>query len=197
MEWPRVTSILKDFGFITDAFYYEPRHRRRGRYADYWANELGAGKPGPAAEWYARKSGDPGKADEVEHEDCRPFIEAYMQFLRETQFTLECCAFEVRNTACRYVGHVDQLGRFPQQFNDEVFNLIDIKTGGESDWHKYQLGLYAPAVNETAKVFVLHRYNLYLTNDGKYRLVERKDRRDVTEALILAQAWWLTHGREK
>lgn len=185
--WPRVTTILKDFGFISDAFYFEPRHRRRGRLCDAACNLLGAGHE-IETDWWSRTSGERDD-DRVEHEETRPFIEAYMQCLRETGFTMTHCAEEVRS-GFRYVGHIDQIGHFPEQ----VPSLIDIKTGGESDWHRYQLGLYQPAVVETLRLHC-KRYNLYLTNDGKYRLVERKDRRDISESLILAQAWWLTFGR--
>jgi len=191
-DWPRVTSILKDFGLLgVDFPWFEPKHRRRGRYVDHWCNEIGRRSDGPDEEWYARKSGDPAQGDEIEHEICRPFIDAYRQALAETNATMTHCALEVRNTACRYVGHIDQVW--------DLFGsaLIDIKTGGESDWHKYQLGLYQPAVVETLKIFP-RRYNLYLTYEngkGKYRLFERKDRRDIAEAIILAQAWHIVHGR--
>lgn len=170
-------------------FYYEPKHRRRGRYVDHWCNEIASGRSVPT-EWWAGKSGEPSKNDEVEHESTRPFIEAYQAFLRETGFKMEHCALEVRNSIHRYVGHIDQLGRFARPA------LLDLKTGGESDWHRLQLGLYKPAVAETLRAaklahgpYLADRYNLYLTNDGKYRLVKRDNPRDITEACILAQAW--------
>jgi hypothetical protein len=192
-EWPRATQILKDFNFIQDAWYFEPKHRRRGRLVDAACNLLGAGHE-IEKDWWGRTSGERDD-DRVAHEECRPFIEAYMQFLRETGFRIKHCALEVKNSACRYIGHIDQIGDIPSQSRNWPLSLIDIKTGGESDWHKYQLGLYIPAVNETLETFSQRRYNLYLTNDGKHRLVERKDRRDISEALILAQAWHLTFGR--
>ncbi len=188
--WPRATTILKDLGFIQDAFYFQEKHRRRGRYVDFWANEIGMSGPGPDADWYARSSGDPEQKDEIAHEECRPYIDAYLKAKAEIGFTMTHCAIEVRNSVCRYIGHIDQVWERERCQP----SLIDIKTGGESDWHKYQLALYQPAVMETLGLYT-RRYNLYLTNDGKYRLVERKEHRDLSEATILAQAWHIMHGR--
>lgn len=193
MNVPRVTQILKDFGFVPDAWYFEPKHRRRGRLVDAAVNILGdGGEIGPA--WWERTSGERDD-DRVAHEECRPFIEAYMKARRELDFTMTHCAFEVISRTPFYIGHPDQVW----EYHGDA--LIDVKTGEPPPeqsltemYHRYQLGLYLPPV---AALINAHprRYNLYLLNDGRYRLVERKDRRDISEALILGQAWHLTFGR--
>ncbi len=193
-ETPRATEILKAFGFVPDAPYYEPKHRRRGRLVDAAVNILGMGGT-IADDWWDRTSGERDD-DRVEHKDCLPFIVAYQHAQRELGFKVTQAPVEaITSIYPLYVGHPDQIWQY---YGDA---LVDIKTGAEPSrdslterYHRYQLGLYYPPVSANLGRF-LRRYNLYLTNDGKYRLVERKDRRDVTEALILAQAWHLVHGR--
>lgn len=183
--WPRVTQILKDAGLI-DVSWFEPRHSRRGRLVDAACNILGKGCVIDPAWWHGA-SGEPGRDDDyTRHEVCRPFIDAYLSFLRETGFTMTHCAVEVRNTVVRVIGHIDQIGTL----DTGLQALVDIKTGGESKWHPLQLGGYHPAVIETLKIVPV-RYNLYLTDDGKYRLVRRHDARDINEFLCLARAWWV------
>ena len=184
-NWPRVSTILKDFNLI-DVSWFEPKHSRRGRYVDECCNLLAKGKD-IEPEWWALKSGDPQKHDEIEHEWCRPYVEAYVKFLAETRFEMMHCAVEVRNSVDRVIGHIDQHG-----WLYERPTLLDLKSGGESDWHRWQLGGYQPAVIETLKV-VPDRFNLYLCSDGSYQLVQRKDRRDIVEFQALARAWWVLH----
>lgn len=196
-ETPRATEILKDFGFVPDAPYYEPKHRRRGRLVDAAVNLIGMGKT-IEEDWWDRTSGERDD-DRVAHRETLPFIEAYMQAQGELRFKVTHCALELRHHAPSYVGHPDQLWDY------SGLALVDVKTGPEppkdsiAEWyHRYQLGLYYPMILHFFEHrLVPKRFNLYLTNDGKYRLVERKDRRDVTEALVLAQAWHLVHERTK
>lgn len=193
-DWPRCTQILKDEGIIDTGgdWYYQPKHLRRGRLVDAACNILGAGRS-IEPDWWAMTSGERDD-DRVPHTDCRPYIDAYATFLRETGFRMTHCAVEVRNAAYRYIGHIDQLGLLPARTFGAA--LIDIKTGGESDWHRLQLGGYKPAVIQTIGE-VPDRFNLYLTNDGKYRLVCRNNPRDVSEFAILAQAWHIKRGFRK
>src|SRR5882672_8863924 len=80
-EWPRVTTILKDFGLIdAGGPWFEPKHRRRGRLVDAACNLLGAGHE-IETDWWSRSSGERDD-DRVAHEECRPFIGAYMQARR-------------------------------------------------------------------------------------------------------------------
>lgn len=172
--------------------FYKPKHLRRGRLVDAACNLLGAGRTIDPA-WWEGVSGE-GDDDRVEHEECRPFIDAYAKFLKETRFTMNYCALKVQNTTLRYVGHIDQIGAFR---GSDVLALLDLKTGGKSNWHRLQLGLYAPAVMEKLHLLRLRRFNLYLTGDGKYELVERKYRGDVEEAKMLAGAWWIRQQQKE
>ena len=184
-NWPRCTRILKDFNLIADAFYFEPRHRRRGRLVDAACNLLGRGIK-IEDEWWEQCSGVRDD-DRVFHHEVRPFVAAYEKFLAETGFKLRYHAAEVRNSVDRYIGHIDQVGDLY-----DGTTTLDLKTGGESEFHRFQLGGYGPAVLESLGLHT-RRANLYLTDDGKYRLVKRCDRRDITEFQALARAWWVLH----
>ena len=185
-NWPRCTRVLKDFNLIADAFYYEPRHRRRGRLVDSCCNLLGRNIK-IEDEWWEQCSGVRDD-DRVFHHEVRPFVAAYEKFLSETGFKMTSCADTVKNSVDRVIGHTDQIGHLEPTRHA----LLDLKTGGESEFHRLQLGGYQPAVLETLGIMV-DRFNLYLTDDGKYRLQKRPDRRDITEFSALARAWWVLH----
>ena len=188
MSEVRVTEILTYHGLI-DTAWFKSKHSRRGRLTDHACNLLGRGLQ-IEAEWWKRASGSPDPAldDWVAHEDCRPYIEQYQKAQAEIGFTVTHAGFEqltLRNSVYGYVGHADQVWTVPS--DNEPPWLVDLKTGGTSEWHRLQLGLYKPAAIETLKIVPVC-YNLYLNPDG-YKLVKRDDPRDVKEALILAQSY--------
>lgn len=68
--------------------------------------------------------------------------------------------------------------------------VIDIKAGQPEDWHGLQLVPYGDAHNCTARV------NVYLSADGKYRVVRRTDRGDRAAWMAAANLfnWKRNHG---
>lgn len=162
--------------------WFQNKHRRRGRYVDHWCNMIGIGADGPDEAWYSRRSGDPSFNDEVIHEECRPFIEAYIKAKKHYGFKVTHHQVKVRNTEERYTGTLDQIW--------DGLDVVDIKTGYESDWHWAQVALYQPAALETLGLR-LGRWNLYLNPKWKrcpFRLIERKD--DIEQAIEIVRAWW-------
>lgn len=197
MGLPRVTQILKQFGFIRDITELQfgdkgvhSRHLRRGRLVDYACNLVGQGLQ-VEGEWWKRASGspDPRLNDWIAHEDCRPYINSYTKALEETGGKLLHWAFEVVNPVVGYVGHCDQVWML-----DGREASVELKCGKEEDWHALQSGAYLPGIIAKFR-FVPRRYNLYLTEES-YKLVRRDDPRDVKEFEALARAYHVLKRRE-
>lgn len=66
----------------------------------------------------------------------------------------------------------------------KAVGLMDQKTGGPEKWHQIQLALQAIAVSwrYNLEPEMMQRFNEYLTNEGRGRVIERPKRRDFDEA---------------
>lgn len=178
MNWPRVTQILKDFGFYADydkPFIDGKSAMQRGTYVDQGCNILAA-----------RQAIEPGWMER--HEECEPYIRAFQKFLHEHRWELIDCQREVSHKVDRYIGHYDQRG----MMEDDRTVLLSLKTGTYPDWCALQEAFYVNALRDEGWLNPpIHRMALQLKPDGTYTLREFKDPRDFAEASTLARAWWI------
>lgn len=168
--------------------WYLPKHQRRGRLVEYICGMAGMGKSIPDS-WWSDHSGERDD-DRVEHEECRPYLEAYLRVLAITGAKVVHAypQIEVRHPQLRYQGHIDQVWQWWQ--NREW--VVDLKNGDPQPWHAFQLALYRDAYAETFNCALPPAANVYLPAG---RIVERNDITDVIEARMLARAWWIRKER--
>jgi hypothetical protein len=122
----------------------------------------------------------------------RGSVEAYERFLAEMEPKIIATEEPVEHDAYRYCGTLDRrVLLYPTR--DAVcvnwrIGVLDIKRGGPAPWHAIQLSAYARCFAGPHA-----RWNLYLGDDGRYRLVERKGRNDWN---VFKAALTLYHWRE-
>ena len=176
MNWPSVTTILKDMGISR---VYESQAMvdgaRRGRLVHAAGHLIGNGK-----------TIDPAWSDR--HPEVTPYIAGIEAFLDHHDFKLNACESEVKNDAERYVGHIDWLGVL-----DGVPCIIDLKTGPMPPWAPLQLGgyLYGLRAMGLDKSHMMIRVGLELPGNERFKVHYFTDPRELSEFAILARAWWV------
>lgn len=141
---PGVTSLLKRYGWIDDSFYNEVA-RDRGRAVHESIELIAAGK---------------FTLEDFADTEIFPYLQAYTKFLKDSDLSIISMEQPVHYGKI-YAGKYDIIGKLGR-----AKTLIDIKTGGPACWHGLQLEFYAQA----APYKKLQKRNLYLTNEGKYKL---------------------------
>ncbi|CAK0743053.1 putative PDDEXK_1 domain-containing protein [Gammaproteobacteria bacterium] len=118
-------------------------------------------------------------------DDARPYVEQYKRALSSENIKV------LRNEVMRYhvkymyAGSLDKI----VVIGDKA-GVLDIKTGKEESWHKWQTGAYAEMVKHEYKDSrppFLGRWALYLAPDS-YRLVEHNRKQDFREFLAFLAA---------
>ena len=145
-----VTQALKACGLI-DVRWSSEWHRERGKAAH------------SAVEYYEQGDLDEGLLSPV----ISPYLEGWKKFNADTGYVSTAQERIVYNRTYRYCGTLDQEGVM-----DGATCLIDLKTGPYQFWWAYQTAAY----NAEAKC--RRRYSLELREDGTYRLIPHKDKRD-------------------
>jgi PD-(D/E)XK nuclease superfamily len=176
----RVTTVLHELIPLPASDWWKPRHRLRGSLVDEGLTIVAQRKT-IKADWWTRASGGDDPNNRVEHEECRPYIDAGAKFLAEFGFKLQYVQQEVQHEALHYVGHIDWIGLLGLRHI-----MIDLKVGNPPaadspyDWYcRLQLAAYQAAC--WAAWRRSHRCaNLYLQPDG-YRFIERTVREDVAD----------------
>ena len=166
---PGVTTILRKAGLSDDRFFTE-KARRRGKYIHaailiYLQNDL---------------------AEECVPVEYKGYVDAFKRFMSETDCTpyIELCEVPQFSKVFRWAGTPDIICKL----NDRDV-IIDVKTGVEAATTGVQTAAYALL----CPVPVVQRFGLYLKADGKYKLVEYKDRNDIK---IFNAALSLYHWRQ-
>jgi len=177
-NWPRVTQILRDFGFYSEfdaPSIKSDEAKVRGGYVDAGCNLLAAGKA-IDTDWFVR------------HPECVRYIDAYVRFLIEHNFSMHSCQQEVRSERERYYGHYDQFGLL-----DGRLTMLSLKSGSIPSWAGIQEALYTMALCEQKKLprSSIMRQALQLKADGTYTLRAFTDPREYDEAILLVRAWWV------
>ena len=184
---PRVSTILKAVGPELDNGYLQPKHLRRGRLVETIVTLAAQGKE-IEPEWWLGSSGERDD-DLVEHEECRPYYNMGLKFLREKPMKLRAYQLEVIHLRLGYCGHLDWEVAFEDQVQPAI---VDVKCGApptpNSPYDRYcrlQLQLYHLA-NLSHRKRTAKLYNLHLWPDN-YRLIERNNLQDRHQAEIIAQ----------
>ena len=119
-------------------------------------------------------------------EQTRKRVEAYIRFRSEVDCSIIKAEFEVVHPTYNYVGHPDRLLTINGQLA-----VLDIKPPNAERWHGAQLAGYQRAiVSSMDDVGIPTRYNLYLKDNGTYKLEPRRkplDWKRFHAALIMAQ----------
>jgi hypothetical protein len=159
-DLPHVTDILKAAGLI-DSTWFNPLARDRGT-ALHLATALVDDRD------LDRSSLDPSIVG------C---VEAYEKFLSEMAPTILATEEAVEHLAFRYCGTLDRRVILTTAPDFHRAGVLDLKRGGPAPWHPVQLSAYANCLTGPQV-----KWNLYLSETGRYRLVEHP----ATDG-----AWWV------
>lgn len=194
---PSNTQLLKSEGLIDDTFYTIDGRERGSRV------HVGC--------WYA----DDGSLDwDSVLEEEKPYIQAFLRFKRETEWTTDFNELPVWASP-GYGTRLDLLGTGVFQVNGEFTRrraVIDIKTGVAGKWVGWQTGGQMRAVKERIQAqdeewtkhleyFNGHpypelRFALELKKDGRYKLKPFTDPVEETEytGLVHIYHWKARNG---
>lgn len=173
-DYPHVTAILKGAGLIELGPWNTDLARDRGtalHLTTQFMDEGGEFAPSDDAIVAARAAG-------------------YARFVAEVKPTILSIEEPVWNHEYRYQGRLDR--RVVIDGNEGV---LDIKPATQADWHPLQAIAYARCFSGLA----LKRWNLYLNNEGDYKLIERTGRHDwqVFLAALTIHNWRVGNGTDR
>ena len=135
---PGVNEILDDLGF-QDKRFYKPEYAARGRLI-HQATEV------------FDKTGE-----FTQDEELRRYVVGWAEFLVDHNYKWDGIEYMAAHPKWGYAGTIDRL------CGDVV---VDIKSGSEAPWHKYQITAYALMVGGKLGVLV------YLDGKGSYKKKE-------------------------
>ena len=163
-EYPGVTTIIGD---VYGRYPYPEGSAERGHHV-HLATQLF----------------DEGDLDEDSLDDVvRGYLEGWKVFREEMEFIPNEIEMIVNNETYGYCGKLDRLGKFRDKPNRHI--LLDIKTGVKEWWHPIQSIAYATCLTGPAH----ERYAVYLTVDGKYKLVPHTRRADLQDWLCTLRVY--------
>jgi hypothetical protein len=145
--FPSVTKILGDVGII-DTRFYKHSHTLRGNIVH---------------ECTALIDNGIADADSFLDGGFAGYITAYERFKRECNFKPESIEKYVACMEHRYAGTIDRVGALGTR---PV--ILDLKTGRKEKSHQLQLAAYRYAYKSDIHSIM----GLYLSEDGKYKLIE-------------------------
>lgn len=113
-------------------------------------------------------------------EDIVPYVQAYVQFLRDHKPKWELIEHSFYNPECKYAGTVDRYGEL-----DGKKTIVDIKTSSslQKVLNGAQLNLYRMGFEANGKE-VERMVLLHLTKDGKYKVVEIDRNDEIAKACL-------------
>jgi hypothetical protein len=166
-----VTTALKEAGLIDTAFFTDAA-ADRGTYVHAACDlvdvdDLGSVEP-----------------------SCAGYVAAYERFMADARPTWVQRERAVCDPLQGYAGTLDRAGLL-----NHKWIVLDIKTGGPMPWHGLQLAAYA-RLAISREGLKPARFDLYLSDDGTYRLEPQTNRSDEAlffAALAVAQ-FRRTHG---
>lgn len=133
------------------------------------------------------------KLDEDQlHEDLKPYVAAFREFVRDTGFLAHIIEQPMRHTEYRFGGTPDLAGQFKSK--DSPYCVIDIKSGSPNRAHQIQTAAYAILLRHNYKWHGMNRYALYL-GPGKYKLVAHTGADEKVFMAALTLYHWLHDGR--
>jgi hypothetical protein len=185
-SWPHVTQILADLHVMQGSDFYKPRHRRRGSLVDSACTQLALGKPIPER-WWTRTSGEEGTDDYVEHEECRPYVEAFQRVLAITDAKDIKVQVQVEHRGLMYQGTADLLWTI-----EELRECSDTKCGEKQDWHVLQGAGYIDGLLSMG-VRVDRFTNIYLPSGKIFKYDGQVLVDAITEFRHLARTWHIVN----
>ena len=111
------------------------------------------------------------------------YLDGWKRFREEMDFVPTQIEMIVHNTAYGYCGKLDRLGKFRDKPNRKI--MLDIKSGAKEWWHPLQTMAYVTCLDDGP----YDRYALYLTADGKYKLVPHTRRADLQDWLCTVRIY--------
>jgi len=165
---PSVTGVLKDLGFI-DTRWYNDEARDRGTYVHAACTFIDEER----LNW------------KKVPEQYQGYLKAYIAWKDYTKFRIQSNEVLVSNREFWYAGWVDKVGILWRHKT-----IIDLKTGGEADWHKLQSAAYGLCFPRKPQ-----RYTLYLKEDGKYSMkASHDDEVDYWDWRCIMRTYWRKNG---
>lgn len=115
------------------------------------------------------------------------YVRAYERFKQEREFVPRLIEYQAWHPSFRFAGTIDREGVLEESGRTELVQL-DLKTGAEEDWHKWQTAGYYLLRGVTEA----RRGCLYLNEDRSYRLVWHDDPADMR---VFLAALTITHTK--
>jgi len=162
---PSVTQILRDMGFV-DTTWFTDYSRERGSLVH------------KIIKWHCQGVLDETTIDPV----LRPYFDAWLKFVDDTGFISKEVEIPAYSSTFRFAGTPDHVGILNVQPA-----ILDCKTGIITPVVGLQLAGYEQLTGVGIK-----RFGLQLTDQGKYKLTEFKDRNDRQVFLAAVACWhWI------
>ena len=165
IEYPSVTRVISTAGLYGPAAaYFNEESRNRGslvheKIESYLSGEL-----------------DEETLDPV----IVPYLDAWKKFQAEAHYVSDSCEERLASDVYHFAGTIDHIGHL-----NGHFSIIDVKTGVPVPATGIQLAGYEILLS----VRGARRFALHLQDDGKYRLIEYKDRNDRPLFISLLALW--------
>jgi hypothetical protein len=171
---PGFSEIKESYGIGVNPFYTDAG-RDEGTALHKWLLFLAQGQE-PASEPDYRIAGR---------------VKAIKRFLKETGFKIRGGEKPLHSTRGDFCCTPDLWGDF-----QGVQSLFEAKRGAKESWHPLQTA--AQSIALWANGFAVGtRYNLYLRDDGTYRIDPHKNTSDEYDWLTLAAAWHVKRKYQK
>lgn len=194
-QLPSVTQVLRDAGLVRldgiPAFILEAA-RKRGSAVHQLVHYFNEGD----LDWSS-------VADAY-----RPYLDGWIRYVQEKRLKVVLCEYRVASPKYHVAGTFDVLGTIiDPKVGAEEGVLIDVKTGDPEDVAAdLQLAAYQALANERAKTDErlrdalarfkrIHRIAVRLTKAGTFKAFPYDDPRDLSQFLVLAQAWHIRASR--
>lgn len=179
---PSVTQVLKATGFV-DTTFFTDEARTRGTYVHR------------LIELHIMQDLDESTVDPA----LQGYFDAFKRFQEEADIDTDTWTVEkpLASPLYRFAGTPDFVG---------IINgkcaVIDLKTSvTASPSEQLQTAAYHTLVAENRQegaMPVTHRFSLHVSDDGKYKLIEHKDRQDrqIFQAALACYQWQINQGRK-
>lgn len=172
---PSVTEIIADAGLYGDAMgYFTDYARDRGSFVHI------------AIKYHIEGTLDDSTIDPV----ILPYLNAWKKFETDTGFISEITEGPMANESLMFAGTPDHIGKF-----NGFMTCIDVKTGiTVFPAEQIQLAAYEILYGKPLK-----RFSLHLSDVGKYKLIEHKDRQDrqIFLSCLSIYQWKKNHLKRK
>jgi hypothetical protein len=163
---PSVTQLLQLGGYVTPGAWFSEKAAQRGTEVHRLTADF-----------------DLGALTLEDHDSLYAgYLEAHVKAMKVINPVWEHIEQAFVHPGHKVAGRPDRVGRIYG-----AMSVCDLKTGGPADWHPLQLALQCVIVADTVNLPAeeIHRYAIYLSRTGSYRVQRHEDRRDFDRAYEL------------